>query len=425
MAMNAPWYRAIAVASLWVTGACTGDVTEDPSITGSSSGGDASSASASTGSVDSSGGTGSTTGPGTTGPGTTGADTTGSETHGTGTTVVSDGSSTSGVGSGTTDGSTGAGSGSDTTTRGDGSATGSSGDVGTGSSGDVGTGSSGDVGTGSSGDVGMGSSGGSDGGAMGTSGGSDGGAMGTSGGSDGAGTSGGIDTAGLTEGGGSSSDGGTSGGMMGELPIFTESFDGNDGDPWPSPWMIVGDNVLSATIQNGRGELSGITGGTARIVLPGFDLRDAEMYASIEFTDWNSQGFGLYARQNGGSLDQTDPPGQGYALFLEGFYLQSLGIWHEVAGIETLSSASFDPIPGGLQPGTVYRMRYQVLQLPGGTQLRGKVWLATDPEPTDWFIDILDTTPELQDATGSFAVDLYNWAGVESVWVDDVEIYAL
>jgi hypothetical protein len=239
----------------------------------------------------------------------------------------------------------------------------------------------------------------------------------TDGGSEGAGGS--SDTTGQAT--GSSSDTGAGP----EDALYSETFDGSDGAPWPSPWIIVGDNVLSATIQGGRGELAGITGGTARMVLPGFAERDLEMTASIEFSDWNVQGFGLYARQNGGTLDQTDPPGQGYALFLEGFYLRSLGFWREIAGIETLISAHYDPIVGGVQPGVIYRLRYQVVQEGSDTALRGKVWLATDPEPVDWMIEILDDTPELQDLAGSFALDVYNWAGVQSVYVDDVEIRAL
>jgi hypothetical protein len=149
------------------------------------------------------------------------------------------------------------------------------------------------------------------------------------------------------------------------------------------------------------------------------------MIATIEFTDWTRQGIGLYARQNGGSLNQTDPPGQGYALFLEGFYLVSLGFWREIVGVETLVAAGFDPVPGGVLPGTAYRMRYQVVQQGALTALRGKVWLATDVEPAAWTTEVLDDTPELQDVLGSFAVDVYNNGGVDSVYFDDLEIRAL
>ncbi|MFO0636284.1 MAG: hypothetical protein U0168_25920 [Nannocystaceae bacterium] len=223
---------------------------------------------------------------------------------------------------------------------------------------------------------------------------------------------------------GSSSDGGTTGGG-GPLPLFIDHFDGPDGAPWNDPWTIVGDNVLSATLQGGRGQLSGITGGTARLILPGFAELDADVFVTIEFTDWSAQGFGVYQRQNGGSLTQTDPPGEGYALFLEGFYLQSLGIWTELAGVETLAYASYDPVPGGVQAGVRYRVRYQVQQQGSESALRAKIWLEGDAEPAAWTFEITDATVELQDQPGSFAVDIYNWAGVDSVYVDDVEIWPL
>jgi hypothetical protein len=70
-------------------------------------------------------------------------------------------------------------------------------------------------------------------------------------------------------------------------------------------------------------------------------------------------------------------------------------------------------------------MRYQVVQQGALTALRGKVWLATDVEPAAWTTEVLDDTPELQDVLGSFAVDVYNNGGVDSVYFDDLEIRAL
>jgi len=216
------------------------------------------------------------------------------------------------------------------------------------------------------------------------------------------------------------------GGMLPEGVLYLEDFDGNDGDPWPAPWTIVGDNVISATVQGGRGQLAGVTDGTARLVLPGFAELDIEMRASIEFSDWSAQGFGMYLRQNGGALDQTEPPGEGYSLFIEGFYLESLGFWREVLGVETLIDAAYDPVAGGVMPGVVYRMRFQVEQVhPTYSAMRGKIWPASDPEPDAWTISILDDTASVQNFAGSFAVDVYNDAGTDSIWIDDIEILEL
>ncbi|MFO0636885.1 MAG: hypothetical protein U0168_28985 [Nannocystaceae bacterium] len=208
--------------------------------------------------------------------------------------------------------------------------------------------------------------------------------------------------------------------------LFEEDFEGlADGAPWPAPWTVVGGNVLGATVESGRGALAGITGATGRIALPGFDARDVEVLVTFEIGDWNAQGFGFYVRQNGGALTQTDPPGQGYAVFIEGFYMQAIGVWREIDGVEELLAAAPDPIAGGFVDGARYTIRYRVEQTARGTQLRARVWPQGEPEPTRWAVDQLDATPQLQDVGGSFAVDVYNAAGTGSVFADDIVVTAL
>ena len=56
-----------------------------------------------------------------------------------------------------------------------------------------------------------------------------------------------------------------------------------------------------------------------------FDELDVDMYATVTFEDPTAQGFGLYARQNGGALQDTNPPGLGYALYIEGAYMRAIG----------------------------------------------------------------------------------------------------
>lgn len=217
-------------------------------------------------------------------------------------------------------------------------------------------------------------------------------------------------------------DSGDSGGgsTVGVLP-FTESFEGLDGAPWPMPWEIVGTGVTSATIQDGRGRLEGATANVARMVLPGFDEADIDATITVTFDDWTQQGFGLYVRQNGGVLQETDPPGQGYCVYVEGGYMQSIGVWRELDGVEELLHGA--EVPGGaLQPGVAYQVRLHCRQEGTHTRLRARMWPLGEEEPAEWQVDMLDDTPVLQGVSGSVAVDVYNYSGVGGVVVDDLHL---
>jgi len=215
----------------------------------------------------------------------------------------------------------------------------------------------------------------------------------------------------------------TGGSPFGTLP-HQELFEGVEGSPWPVPWTQAGTGVVSATLYDGQGRLTGATGQVARMVLPGFTESDVDVSITVRFDDWLHQGMGLYVRQNGGALQQTVPPGQGYAAYVEGGYLQSIGIWRETNGVEELLVAA--DVPGGvLDPGIPYRLRLQCLQQGASTLLRTRLWPQDEPEPEAWQVEILDGTPALQDTAGTFAVDLYNYAGTGGVLVDDLHAEAL
>lgn len=204
-------------------------------------------------------------------------------------------------------------------------------------------------------------------------------------------------------------------------PLYEESFDGPDGAPWPDPWFEAGDQVISSELIDGRGRFDGYTTNVARMVLPGFSETDVDIVITVEFDQWTEQGFGLYVRQNGGALLQTDPPGQGYAAYVEGGYMRFLGIWRETNGVE--EPLANETVPGGeLLPGVAYRLRLQCFTEGSGTRLRTRIWPEGDPEPGTWLVDIVDDTPELQGTAGSFAVDVYNYDQMGSVYVDDLII---
>ena len=54
--------------------------------------------------------------------------------------------------------------------------------------------------------------------------------------------------------------------------------------------------------------------------------------------------------------------------------------------------------------------------------MRAKVWPADAAEPATWAVAVEDGTPELQDYAASYAVDVYNYSGTGSLWIDDIVI---
>ncbi len=207
--------------------------------------------------------------------------------------------------------------------------------------------------------------------------------------------------------------------------IYEEDFDGADGSPWPDPWRIVGPNILGAELDGGRARMNGVMGHTARLVADGFDAQDVEVNVVVEFEDWMAQGYGFYVRQNGGALTDTDPPGQGYGVYSEGGHMQNLGLWKEINGAEMPILELPDVVPGGVQAGVPYRIRFQCQQNGDSTSLRAKMWPDGEEEPGDWMVETEDSTPELQNIGGSFANDVYNYNGTGSVWVHHVIVSEL
>lgn len=207
-------------------------------------------------------------------------------------------------------------------------------------------------------------------------------------------------------------------------PIYEEHFDGIDGSPWPAPWEIASDWVIDAELEAGTGRLSGQMGFVGRMVLPGFSVVDVDATFVLTFDDPDHQGAGLYVRQNGGVLTETMPFGEGYEIYLEGDVVDTLAVWREVNGLEQHVASVMNPIPGGLQPGVRYALRLQCVQNGPVTDLRVKVWHEDEAEPPGWMLEVADPTASLQNAAGSFAVDVYNYFQTNSVYFDDVVITA-
>jgi hypothetical protein len=209
-----------------------------------------------------------------------------------------------------------------------------------------------------------------------------------------------------------------------DLP-YSEDFDGPNGAPWPAPWFEGSVHVSVADLQGNQARLNGDPAFVARMILPGYSAVNTEALVTVTFEDVHNQGFGFYVRQNGGTLQEYLPYGQGYAMFLKGnwYWPEDLGLWREIYGIETQFAWGDTPIVGGLESDVRYRLRYRVTQAnPDSTLLQARVWIDGDPEPAAWTIEAFDTHPELQGTAGSFAIDIYNYSGFGHIFIDDLAI---
>lgn len=75
-------------------------------------------------------------------------------------------------------------------------------------------------------------------------------------------------------------------------------------------------------------------------------------------------------------------------------------------------------IPFAWKPDTWYRLKLQVENMPDGkTRARGKVWLASEAEPTAWMIERIDPIPNRQGAPGIFG------SALSELFFDNVKVY--
>jgi hypothetical protein len=191
-------------------------------------------------------------------------------------------------------------------------------------------------------------------------------------------------------------------------PMFLESFGAPDGAAWPFPWVPTG-SVLDASQNSGaarwRPVLSNYS--LARLYAPYLE-RNVEALFTIRFDDIARQGIGFYVRQNGGYLQQTTPRGQGYAVFVEGFRGDGIGLWKEENGQEISLNIRFSAAYA-FTNGVRYRVRFRVTQPTAATTLlQAKIWRETLAEPPVWDVEFTDPTAVLQNVSGGFAVDSWN-----------------
>ncbi len=208
---------------------------------------------------------------------------------------------------------------------------------------------------------------------------------------------------------------------------FSEDFEGvADGQPWPEVWAETS-GVALADVQGGRGRLRPIISSysLARMIAT-IDCAEVDASLTFMFTDDNTQGVGLFARNNGGYLRQTEPFGQGLAAFAEAFRNPvGIGLWREFDGQERLISAV---APFDIQPDVEYRMRFRLTQQDASTSLlQTKIWPLSENEPADWTAEQTDDTASLQNVGGALAVDAWsdgpaNGSDAADLFFDDIVV---
>lgn len=251
-----------------------------------------------------------------------------------------------------------------------------------------------------------------------------GGSGGTGGGGTGAAGGGTASTTSSTTTSGSGGDGG--GGSSSSA--CSSTFTGANGAPWPSPWTEAG-GVADADLSNGRGRLTPVLSGYSLGRMRCLEsLVNVELLASFSFANVATQGMGFYVRQNGGYLQQSNPTGAGYAVFVEGFSGQpGVGFWYERTGTETLMVNT----PFALANGVLYWLRYRVTQAdPTHTLLQAKVWADGSPEPASFAFQHTDDQDHLQSVAGQIAIDAWNTAQTggpapADVYLDSLVVTAL
>ncbi len=218
--------------------------------------------------------------------------------------------------------------------------------------------------------------------------------------------------------------------------LLEENFALPDGAPWPAPWGAAGTEVAVADVLQGRGRLRPSPSGysLARMVAPGGggSTGAVEALFTLVFEDAATQGVGFYARQNGGYLQQTNPFGQGYAVFVEAFRGAGIGVWKEEGGAEESIEILFDDSLG-LADTVPYRVRFRLEDPPPAalgvtSRLRARVWPAGSAEPAAWLVDAIDATAVLQNVNGGFAIDSWSelTAGITAhTLIDDLQIFAI
>ena len=214
--------------------------------------------------------------------------------------------------------------------------------------------------------------------------------------------------------------------------LFEEHFNKANQNSWAGLWQESGNEVDVAEITGGQGRLIPVASGysLARMYHP-LNEQDIETTFSFVFENGSSQGVGFYVRGNAGYLQQTNPTGQGYAVFLERFAgnQPAIGLWYENNGNEISFIRDYDP-DYQLLDNIKYNVRFQIFQLDANnTRLRARVWQDGQVEPNIWHVSVINDFIPLQNQPGVIAVDSWSTQNsgqiTNAIRVDDIVVSKL
>ena len=186
---------------------------------------------------------------------------------------------------------------------------------------------------------------------------------------------------------------------------WSETFDGMTANAVPPAWVSTTAKYLVREI-NGNKVLVKTTEGSSLV------SRSRAYFGPSDFSNYTIEA-DVNATQKRRQQGDAGVIAQRYVLTLYGnSQMLHLEPWQP----ETARTVTM-PFPW--KPDTWYRMKLQVENLPDGkVRARGKVWPASDPEPSAWMIERIDPIPNKQGAPGVFGNAL------AEVYFDNLRVYA-
>jgi hypothetical protein len=159
-------------------------------------------------------------------------------------------------------------------------------------------------------------------------------------------------------------------------------------------WTLVG-TAANFAVGSGYGAVTLPATSSSRLTLAPAPAADVDVYVDMA-TSALATGSSLF----GGLVVRGVADTDGYHARVDFSSAAGIGLSlrKRVASVETQLGAATTTLTH--VAGTFYRVRLQIV----GTALRARVWLATDPEPTLWMIDVTDSSLSAAGSVGTRSV---------------------
>ncbi len=186
---------------------------------------------------------------------------------------------------------------------------------------------------------------------------------------------------------------------------WSENFDSMEANSLPPTWVSTTMKYIVREV-NGNKVLVKTTEGSSLL------SRSRSYFGPSDFSNFTVEA-DINASQKRRQQGDAGVIAQRYVLTLYG---NSQALHIEPWQPETARTVS---MPYAWKPDTWYRMKLQVENQPDGkVRARGKVWLASETEPTAWMIERIDPIPNRQGAPGIFGNAL------AEIYFDNLKVYA-